>query len=111
MDEDNDDDTSKSLGRSLSVSEPSQLSSDVYELIVNHNGDVNYLIVTNDKNLLNAGTLVYEVRSKNDTWYLYSDDPTIITRHKAIYYVWKVVSQEYDGYLAYADLRSTKLFK
>ena|ERR1035441_10444241 len=100
------------IPKSKIISEPEMLSEDNYELTISHDGKNVRLVISDSPNLKNSGTLVYEVRGGNGyTWYLYSEDKDIITRHKAIYYVWKVISQEYDGFLAYADMRSTKLFR
>jgi len=130
LDDDNDDDTDivsstvdafvnfldsldsePIIPRSKIVSEPEMLSEDNYELTISHNGKNVRLVISDSPNLKNSGTLVYEVRNGSTTWYLYSEDKDIITRHKAIYYVWKVISQECDGFCAYADMRSTKLFR
>ncbi len=100
------------IPKSKIISEPEMLSEDNYELTISHDGKNVRLVISDSPNLKNSGTLVYEVRGGNGyTWYLYSEDKDINTRHKAIYYVWKVISQEYDGFLAYADMRSTKLFR
>lgn len=98
------------------IEEPKMLFDDTYQLVItplqtSSSDEAIKLVVSNNKKLSNVGPLVYEVRTGKDNWYLYSEDPNVITRHKAIYYVWRVVSQEYDGFLAYADLRSTKLWR
>jgi hypothetical protein len=91
------------------LGEPTMLDADIYSLKVSHNDKTFELVITDDKNLEDHGVLVYEIITKDNTWYLYASDPSIITRHRAIYYVWKVISQEYDGFVAYADLRSKKV--
>lgn len=102
--------TTPTASRSKIVKEPVMLDDDMYQLTIEHNGKKIKLVVSNSNTLTTVGTLVYEVRTPNSNWYLYSEDKNFITRHKAIYYVWKVISQEYDGFLAYADIRSTKMF-
>lgn len=82
---------------------------ETYELIIEYNGNETKLFVSKVPYLTSI-SLVYEVRTKDGTWYLYSEDPNIITRHKAIYYVWRVINSEYDNLIKYSELRSTKLF-
>lgn len=82
---------------------------ETYELIIEYNGTETKLFVSKVPYLTSI-SLVYEVRTKDGTWYLYSEDPNIITRHKAIYYVWRVINSEYDNLIKYSELRSTKLF-
>lgn len=84
-------------------------NNETYELIIECDGNKTKLFVSKVPYLNNIN-LVYEVRTNNGTWYLYSEDPNIITRHRAIYYVWKVISNEYDKSVKYSELRSTKLF-
>lgn len=82
-----------------------------YVLPVEYDGKRNDLFVSTHNDLHGFGTLVYEVRTNNRVFYLYSPDADIITRHRAIYYVWKVINQEIDEFLKYKELRSTKLYK
>lgn len=96
--------------RAKIIEEPSLLDDDTYKLIIEFDGKQNALVVSAESDLKGCGELVYKVNDmKGNNWYLYSQDKNIITRHRAIYYVWRVVSQEYDGFLEYSELRSKKL--
>ena len=73
---------------------------ETYELTIEYNGNKTKLFVSKVP-YLKSISLVYEVRTKDGTWYLYSEEPNIITRHNAIYYVWRVINSEYDNLIKY----------
>jgi hypothetical protein len=115
-DDDDEPEPVRKLEYGKVIEGPKMLSSDTYQLVIipsynSSSDEAIKLVVSNRNKIVNAGTLVYEVRAGKDSWYLYSENPNVITRHKAIYYVWRVVSQEYNGFLDYADMRSTKLWR
>jgi hypothetical protein len=100
--------------KSKIIGDPEFVGTNTYLLAISHEGVENDLIISSEDNLPKSfGTLVYEVKSKNggDNWYLYSSNKDIITRHKAIYYVWKVLNYGVDSAILYSELRSTKLAK
>lgn len=100
--------------KSKIIGDPEFVGTNTYLLAISHEGVENDLIISSEDNLPKSfGTLVYEVKSKNggDNWYLYSSNKDIITRHKAIYYVWKVLNFGVDSAILYSELRSTKLSK
>lgn len=97
--------------RAKIVNEPIKIEDDIYFMKISLNNVETTLVISKDDDLDEVGTLVYEVRSRdgNDIWYLYSSDKDIITRHRAIYYVWKVINNIVSD-IKYKELRSTKRF-
>lgn len=112
--DENDEPEVEKTKKSKIIGDPEFVGTNTYLLAISHEGVENDLIVSSEDNLPKSfGTLVYEVKSKNggDNWYLYSSNKDIITRHKAIYYVWKVLNYGVDSAILYSELRSTKLSK
>jgi len=93
--------------KSKIISEPELIFDDTIGLRIVHEGVMKEIIVSSDGNIENIGEVVYKVRTP-EVWYVYSSDPSFVTRHKAIYYVWKALSATIDSKLKYADIRSSK---
>ena len=113
-DDDDDDDEEEDVKpkniKSKVIDGPKLVGDDTYQLTIEHNGSTVKLIISDKLGLRGLGEILYEVRTKGlDYWFLYSTNSDIITRHKAIYYVWKVLNIGIDSSVSYADLRSTKL--
>lgn len=91
------------------VTEPIKVDDETFFLEVSINGIDNTIIISMDNDLEECGNIIYEVKSKNggDSWYVYSKVEEIITRHRAIYYVWKVL-EAITPNIKYHELRSTK---
>lgn len=103
-------DTTVNVKKPKIIEQPNMLDDDIYKLIIEFEGKQNALIVSTENDLVDCGDLVYKVSDmKGNNWYLYSQDKDMITRHRAIYYVWKVVSQEYDQFVKYREFRSKKI--
>ena len=116
MDSDNDlDDVDTesvtSIKRAKVITDIHMVADDVYQLSILVDDDtVDLLVSTSQLGLANAD-LVYRVYdNKGREWFLYSTNKDVITRHRAIYYVWLVASREYDGFVKYSDLRSKRMW-
>lgn len=108
---DNEDVKPKNI-KSKVVDSPKLIGDDTYQLTIEHDENTVKIVVSCNPGLRGFGSVIYEVRTTNPydyNWYLYSTNEDFITRHKAIYYTWKVLNSEVNNLLAYADLRSTKL--
>ncbi len=67
-----------------------------------------FMITKNDN--LKGLDCLYAVNFRNETWYLYGDIKFMVDRHKAIYYVWLAVKNDYQN-LLYSEIRSQKMLK
>lgn len=104
-------DSDKKNQRGKLVSGPTLIDTAIYNMRIINNGASVELFVSDNDSLVGYGELVYEVRGiSSGKWYLYSSDKNVIDRHKAIYYVWKVLNYENSDIL-YSELRSTKISK
>lgn len=112
-DEDGEDSTldANIVKRAKVISDLKMIADDTYQLTILVDGTTVDLVVTTNEFLGMCGDLAYNVFDNTGRdWYVFSTNKNLITRHRAIYYVWLVASKEYDGFIKYADLRSKRMW-
>jgi len=108
---DNEEDDTEKTKKGKILGDTCTIGTGTWALPIEFDGIRHDLFVSVHNDIIGFGHLVYEVRTpKQQTYYLYSPEYDIITRHRAIYYVWKVLSNEIDGTLKYNQLRSNKAY-
>lgn len=100
--------------KSKVLTSPECIGLNIYKLKIETENE-QFVVILSDKGTLESvGELMYEVKDSNNPnckWYFYCSKPSMVTRHKVLYYSWVILSNEYDSFLKYSDLRSTKACK
>lgn len=106
-----DVDTDNSAKRAKVITDIQMVADDIYQLSILANGNTVDLFVSTDLIINLSNELAYRVYdNKGREWFLYTSNKDVITRHRAIYYVWLVASREYDGFVKYSELRSKRMW-
>jgi len=118
-DEDDDDDDNATLDDSSVQKSPKSVKSTVismysdttrnaYVITLKHEGNHFTVNISLDSKFQSL-TPIYEVKTPENSWYLFCTNEDLITRHKAIYYVWKAINEFEDKSILYSELRSKKI--
>ena len=91
------------------IGDPAKIGEDTYQISIFHEDVISEVTISLFDNLSGFGKIAYSISAYDGPWYLYVTDIDMITRHKAIYYAWRILSEEEYPSLKYSELRSKKL--